>query len=330
MENWNILGHEWAVELLREQVARRKIHHAYLFTGPLGVGRRTLALRLAQAVSCPSPLSPGVPCGKCRDCRQFESGAHPDLLIVQSERVGGILKVDAVREARRLLNLKPLQSPYRIALFLRFQEANDSAANALLKTLEEAPSHALLLLTADSAEQILPTIASRCEIVRLRPLPLIEVEEFLAVRGMEAETARLLAHLSGGRPGYALRLAQDAHALEQRHERLAELHRLLYASRVERFSYAESLAKDKESLREVFLLWLSYWRDVFLRSMQADLPLTHLDREMDIEFLAGQFLPQHLQALVQNLERAIYRLDIGVNPRLLTESILLQWPHLEA
>lgn len=329
MESWNILGHEWAVELLRAQVARQTLRHAYLFSGPPGVGRRTLALRLAQAVSCSIPSAPGVPCGQCRDCRQIEAGSHPDLLIVQSERVGGILKVEAVREARRLLNLKPLQSPYRIVLFLRFQEANDSASNALLKTLEEAPSYALLLLTADSPEQVLPTIASRCEIIRLRALPISLVEEFLKRHGIEDEKARLVSHLSEGRPGYALRLAQNPRALEERQERLAEFHHLLHASRVERFAYAETLVKDKESLRETFLLWLSYWRDVYLRAMQADLPIVHLDRLVDIDFLAGQLPKDQIHDLLKNLEKAISRLDIGVNPRLLTESILLRWPRLE-
>nr|BAL53210.1 DNA polymerase III subunit delta' [uncultured Chloroflexota bacterium]BAL54776.1 DNA polymerase III subunit delta' [uncultured Chloroflexota bacterium] len=329
MENWNILGHEWAVELLREQVARQTLRHAYLFSGPGGIGKRTLALRLAQAVSCSAPPAPGVPCGRCRNCRQIEAGNHPDLLIVQSERVGGILKVEAVREARRLLNLKPFQSPFRVVLFLRFQEANESASNALLKTLEEAPPHALLILTAESPEQVLPTIPSRCEILRLRPLPLSLVEEFLKGHGVEEEKARLLAHLSQGRPGYALRLAQEPQALQARQQRLTELHHLLHASRIERFAYAENLARDREQLRETFLLWISYWRDVYLRAMQADSPVVHLDRLMDIEFLAGQLSGERLYELLKRLERAIYRLDIGVNPRLLTESILLFWPQLE-
>ena len=93
---------------------------------------------------------------------------HPDMSVIQAETEGGILKVEQVREVQRTLNLKPYQSKYRVVLFLRFQEANDNAANALLKSLEEAPAHAILLLTADTPEQLLPTIVSRCEI--LRPL----------------------------------------------------------------------------------------------------------------------------------------------------------------
>ena len=140
--DWNVLGHEWASEMLRQHITRDAIRHAYLFAGPPGVGRRTLALRFSQALNCTQPIAPGVPCGACRDCKEIEAMRHPDLMVVQAETEGGILKVERIREARRTLMLKPYQSRYRVALFLRFQEANDSAANALLKTLEEAPAYA--------------------------------------------------------------------------------------------------------------------------------------------------------------------------------------------
>ena len=156
--NWNLIGNEWAVDMLKKHVTRDTTRHAYLFVGPPGLGRRTLALRFAQALNCQSPVEPGMPCGQCRDCRQIDAMQHADLAIVQSESEGAVLKVDQIREARRTLVLKPYQARYRVALFLRFQEANDNAANALLKTLEEAPSYAVLILTADTPEQLLPTI----------------------------------------------------------------------------------------------------------------------------------------------------------------------------
>jgi DNA polymerase III subunit delta' len=117
-----------------------------------------------------------VPCGQCRDCKQIEAMQHADLHVIQAvdedgkPKPGGTLKVDQIRDLRRLITYKPYQSRYRIAMFLRFHEANESAANALLKTLEEAPSYAVLILTADNPEQLLPTIVSRCEVLRLRAL----------------------------------------------------------------------------------------------------------------------------------------------------------------
>ena len=206
--NWDMLGHEWAVNLLREHVAQGNFRHAYLITGPQGVGRRTLALRFAQALNCPQPLSPGEPCRTCRTCTQIESMQHPDLTVVQAERVGSVLRADQVRDLLPSLSLAPYQARYRFALFLRFEEANHFAANALLKTLEEPPERVILVLTAESAESLLPTIVSRCEMIRLRALNLDTLTTGLQDRwGIPAEDARLFAHLSNGRAGYALKLA---------------------------------------------------------------------------------------------------------------------------
>lgn len=277
--NWNLIGHEWAVDMLKKHVSSGTTRHAYLFAGPPGLGRRTLALRFAQALNCQTPLEAGIPCGHCRDCKQIEAMQHADLTVVQAESEGGTLKVDQIREARRSLTLKPYQANYRVALFLRFQEANDNAANALLKTLEEAPSYAVLILTADNPEQLLPTIVSRCEVLRLRPLKIENVQSALENRSIESNQARLIAHISGGRFGYALRLIENEALLERREERLNDLQSLISASRVEKFAYADKLARDKESMRQAVLIWLSYWRDVMLRSAQAETPLVNVDRK---------------------------------------------------
>ncbi len=333
-DNWNLLGHEWAVDMLHQHVARGEVRHAYLFCGPPGLGRRTLALRLAQALNCTTPIAAGVPCGTCRDCRQIESMQHPDMTVIQAlddegnTKENGTLKVEYVRAVQHSLSLKPYQAKYRVALFLRFQEANDSAANALLKTLEEAPAHAILLLTADTPEQLLPTIVSRCEILRLRALPISAIEADLLKRGVDAERARLLAHISGGRPGYARKLIDNVTLLEKREERLNDLQTLLSASRVEKFSYADKLAKDKETMRQVILIWLSYWRDVMLRVAQADTPLTNIDCNMEIEFLASRLDLHVVRCVVSELESALEKMDRNVNSRLLAEVLLLDWPHI--
>ncbi len=326
IDNWNMLGHEWAVDMLRQHAARGEARHAYLFCGPPGLGRRTLALHLAQALNCPNPIAPGVPCGTCRDCKQIEAMQHPDMNVIQAETEGGTLKVDQVREVQRAMSLKPYQSKYRVALFLRFQEANDNAANALLKTLEEAPAHAILLLTADTPEQLLPTIVSRCEILRMRPLPVKAIESYLLDQGVDEERARLLAHISGGRPGYARSLVDDVTVLEKREEYLNDLQTLIPAPRVEKFSYAEKLSKDKDAMRQTFLIWLSYWRDVMLRVAGAETPLINVDRNMEIEFLAGRLDLPTARRVVSDLESALEKMERNVNSRLLTEVLLLDWP----
>jgi DNA polymerase-3 subunit delta' len=324
-DNWNLLGHDWAVDMLRRHIATGEARHAYLFAGPSGLGRRSLALAFARALNCTNSPAPGEFCGQCRDCKQIASMAHPDLAVIQAENEGGTLKVDRVREMKRTVLLKPYQSKYRIALFLRFQEANDSASNALLKTLEEAPAHAILLLTADNPESLLPTIVSRCEVLRLRPLPIEQVQRELENRGAENSQARLLAHISGGRPGYAIRLLEDRSLLEFRSQRLDDLQKLLTSSRVDKFAYVEKLAKEKDVMRQTLLVWLSFWRDVLLRAAKADSPLANVDRAEEIESLAKRLDLSAARQRVTETERAIQQMERNVNARLLMEVLLLNW-----
>jgi len=325
-DNWNLTGHGWAVDMLKRHIQRESVRHAYLFAGPPNLGKRTLALRFAQALNCPQPVAAGVPCGTCRDCRQFEAMAYPDLSVVEAEFEGGTLKVDQIREMRRTVVLKPYQAPYRVVLLLRFQEASESAANALLKTLEEAPPHAVLILTADSPEGLWPTITSRCEILRLRPVPVEEVVSLLKSRGADDAKARLLAHISNGRPGYALRLLEDDSALEFRDEKLDELGKLLSSTRVEKFKYAEKLAKDKAALRETLLVWGAFWRDVMMQSAQANAAPANLDRLAEIEKLSAGLSLSEASRAVQGIEDSLGQLEKNVNPRLLLEVLLLDLP----
>jgi DNA polymerase-3 subunit delta' len=337
-DNWHLLGNEWAVDMLKKHVTNGTTRHAYLFAGPPGLGRRTLALRFAQALNCPTPLEAGVPCGQCRDCKQIAAMQHADLSIIEPTikdpgspkelipHPNGEIRISQIRELQKKINLKPYQSRYRVLIFLRFQQANVEACNALLKTLEEAPSYAVLILTADNLEQLLPTIVSRCEVLRLRPMRIEEVMQELERRGVESGRAKLIAHLSGGRFGYALRLLEDDSLLGWREERLNDLQSLISASRVEKFAYADKLSKDKESMRQAILLWLSYWRDIMLRTAQAESPLVNVDRNLEIEGLAQQLDLSIARRVVGNLEDVLEKMERNVNSRLLAEVLLLDLP----
>ena len=174
----------------------------------------------------------------------------------------------------------------------------------------------------------MPTIISRCEVLRLRALPISAIESDLLDRGVDEERARLLAHISGGRPGYARRLVDDMTLLEKREERLNDLQTLLPAPRVEKFSYAEKLAKDKEVMRQTIVIWLSYWRDVMLRVAGAESPLINVDRNMEIEFLAGRLDLSSARKVVSDHESALEKMERNVNSRLLAEVLLMDLPKI--
>jgi DNA polymerase-3 subunit delta' len=332
---WDLIGHAWAADLLREHIRRREIRHAYLITGADGLGKRTLGLSFAQALCCTDPPAAGDRCGKCRACRLIDRGEYPDLHVVQSEAAGAQLKVEQVRELSRQLALAPYEGKLRVALLLRFHEANASAANALLKTLEEPAPQVVLILTARSKEALLPTIVSRCEVIPLRQVPETEIEIALEERGAASENARLVVSLADGRPGWAISHLEDRAMLGRRSQLLDEMMELVGNDRAGRFHYIEAMLdkKDAEAQRRVAVEaldhWSSLWRDAMLRSYEGEnAPLRNIDRPNDVEKLARNLDSSVIAQVLKEAEQTRAAIEGNVNVRLALETWLLEVPRL--
>jgi len=291
------------------------------------VGRRTLAIRFAQAVNCLQSTGDGVPCLDCTACGQIERLVHPDLTVVKPERIGGSLKVDQVRNLQYGLHLASYNATFRIALLLDFENATDNAANALLTTLEEPLQNVIILIIAESAESLLPTVVSRCEVIRLRPVPPeIMVQGLQSQWYIPAGEANLLTHISGGRPGYSFRLYQNPELLIQRNGWLEDLNSLLLASRVERFDYADKLAKNRDNIYPLLKTWLGFWRDVMLRSIDSRSQITNIDYQDSINKLAHNIDENKIFQIVIGSEAIFDHLDHNVKPRLALEDLMLVFP----
>ncbi len=327
--SWDLIGHTWAEKILQQHLATGEVHHAYLFTGAPGVGRRSLALEFALALNCANPPAPGSACGVCSLCKHIALMQQADLHVLAPEGESSMIKVDQVRDLQRSLILTPYEARYRIALLLNFQRANASAQNALLKTLEEAPRKVILLLTANSAESLLPTIASRCEILRLRPSAVDALATALAEREhLSAEKASLYAHLANGRPGIALRLARNPKVDENRARWIDNLQEILEASIPQKIKTSEAMAREKanEPLADILQVWASFMRDALLMQQGKQDSVVNTDHFQELDLLAQTLSREELLASVGELVKCLELLEINANPRLMLDTLFLHLP----
>jgi DNA polymerase-3 subunit delta' len=254
---------------------------------------------------------------------------HPDLTVIKAEHEGETLKIDQIRELQHSLSLAPYEARYRVALILRFEEAHISASNSMLKTLEEPPEHVVVILTANSAENLLPTIVSRCEVLHLRSLSIEETARGLRVlRDIPDERAQDLAHISDGRPGYALRLNEQPDLLERRRSWLDELIQLLATTQRDRFAFARTAIENKEQLRNELQVWLTFWRDVLICSSGMSRALTNQDYSNQIQNLVKVTDLKSAQFQVNSIEQTIEYINHNVNARQALEVLLIDFPRV--
>jgi DNA polymerase-3 subunit delta' len=326
---WDLVGHEWAVDLLRKDIASNRLAHAYLFTGAAGIGKRTLALQLARAVNCEAPPAPGDLCGECRSCRLIGAGKHPDVFVLRPEGTGARILVDAAREVVHAVMLKPMEAARRIALLIDFHRALPNAANALLKTIEEPPPSAILLLTAESADELLPTITSRCRVVALRPLREEIVARALRERWkIPPERAESLARLSGGRLGWAVGQAPWDEMEADRGQLFREWLGILQGNRAARFAAAEKAAADRDRLRDALQSWESFGHDLLLCTLSKDTGITNIDFLSPMRALARRVPPHRAREWLAALRRAEDQIDRNANVRLALEAAFLDAPEV--
>lgn len=314
------------------------MHHAWLFTGPEGVGKETAARAFARSLLCRAPRD-GEACGECPSCGKVERGVHPDLLQVLPEALAverGLLareelgrtpsrelKIEQVRNLEGMLALSPVEGERRVVLLLGADSMNVPAQNAFLKTLEEPPAGTHLVLLAEAGDALLATIRSRCVRVPFGPLPLDFVAERVAQeREIAEDEARLLAALAGGSLGRALALTPEA--LEDRAEILSEIESLDARDFRPVLALAERMAAGGRAGAEILLDAVAlFYRDVAVvaeggpEEVVANrdlLPLLRRAAERGCRDAISRF---------RRAERARLALERHVVPRLAVERFLL-------
>jgi DNA polymerase-3 subunit delta' len=348
---WPVYGHRWVVSHLARALetapsamapsAGGGPSHATLFTGPRHVGKSTLVRAYARALFCTGPGP--RPCGQCRSCGLLERGSHPDLRVVAPwqriprsgemptvDRDAGKFYMEQVQQVVHDAQLRPVEARYKlIHLQDLHRVADERSYNALLKTIEEPPSHVIVCLTVTDRSSVLPTIVSRCQIFDLQPLDQATVQRALVERWqVEPVKAELLARLAGGRLGWAVEQVERKGAWEEREERLAQMFDLMESNLYARMAFAESVATRSAALFAMVELWSSWWRDVLL--MQSGCPegCAHIDRLETIERYAALLPAEKVQGYLGTLRRTEECLRHTIPPRLPLEVMLLRLPGL--
>jgi DNA polymerase-3 subunit delta' len=311
-----VIGHDRVIAILRRSLAADRISHAYLFHGVDGCGMKETALAMVEAVFCGT----GGGCGDCPSCRKVAGERHPDLHVVRPD--GAFIKIDQIRELQKDLSYRPFEARKKACIIEEAERMNPAAANAFLKTLEEPPGDALLLLLTTHLEGILPTIISRCQQLRFPPLPSETLSAHLRESGAEEEEARIAAALAGG----SLEKAREALAGDRLQSRRLLLERICSLSSkdiIPLFSAAEELARDKESAIEMVELLQLFWRDVLLVGTGSR-GVTNSDLLPLLHRAAERSTPEQTVEKLDRISRVRQALARNANPRLAAEVLFME------
>jgi DNA polymerase III subunit delta' len=319
-----VFGNERAISRLWEALERDTLHHAYLFEGPDGVGKHLVATRLAMAANCVQ----GSPCGKCKTCLQIEKGHHPDVIALtpDAKDATATIKADAVREVVRKIGYHRYDAKRRVVIIDPAEAMQATAANSLLKTLEEPPDGTGFILIANHARALLPTIVSRCQRVRFGPVPETELAEWLRQRGVGK--ADLVARRAEGCPGRALTLSDKE--LNARGELRAEVLGVVGSDIEAMFKYSDKIGSAKGRPRQAVVRRVEavldvlgeLLRDTSVRGSNANVVLLNDDAEQVVDSWSSKLWPDGVARLETALNEARDQLALNVSGRTVLDAVL--------
>ncbi len=315
----DVIGHARALAQLRPAAADRT-PGAVLLLGPPGIGKRTLADAFTARLLCQAPAGEDA-CGTCAQCTRVATGNHPDVRVVAREEDRRDIRIEQARELCRWLAFRPLMAGRKVAVIDGAHELNEHGQNALLKTLEEPPGASVLLLLASASALVLPTVRSRCRLVRLDPLPLDAVTRVLEAQGLVAERARVLAPLAEGCPGRALALDGEAQ-MRARDLVLARLPELPMLAAGEVSQLALELSREPPDA--ALAAAVAWYRDVLQTALVGDaFPLRNPDAAAAVREAAARSSPTALLRQLEGVCDTIVALERNANRMLALETMLL-------
>ena len=309
----DVLGHEQTITHLKHAIQFHKVSHAYIINGEKGSGKKLLAGIFAQTLQCKKG---GLePCMECQSCKQSVSQNQPDIIRITHEKPGTISVEDIRQQLNGDILIKPYSSLYKIYIIDEAEKLTIQAQNALLKTIEEPPIYAVILLLTTNVGMLLPTIQSRCVTLHLKPVSSALIEKYL-MEDLEIPDyyANICTAFAQGNVGKAKRLALS----EDFKEMLSHaLHLVKYISEMEVPELIEDLKRIntyKMEINDYLDLLIVWYRDVLLFKATRDADSMVFSEELiSIREKARHSSYEGLERIIKALEKTKIRLNANVN-----------------
>lgn len=319
----DVVGHKDILKYISSAVENNRVSHAYILNGERGSGKKMLANLFAMTLLCET--GDNEPCGKCHSCKRAESGNHPDIIRVTHEKPNSISVDDIRTQVNNTVDIKPYQGPYKVYIIPQADMMTPQAQNAILKTIEEPPSYAVFLLLTENAETLLPTINSRCVMLKLRNIKDTLIKKYL-MENLEIPDykADMCTAFAQGNMGRAIMLANSDHFNEIREEAVQLLKHISEMELNEIVAAVKNISVYKLEITDYLDIIMIWYRDVLLYKATKEIDkVVFKDQLQSIKEQARKSSYEGIELILESLEKAKARLKANVNFDLVMELLFL-------
>ncbi|PRX26444.1 DNA polymerase III delta prime subunit [Orenia metallireducens] len=317
-----IIGQDLAKTILKNALVQQRLSHAYLFTGEEGLGKDSTAFEFTKAINCQE--NDNDSCNHCISCRKANNKNHPDIKEIYPD--GAFIKIDQIRKLQQEILYKPYESKKKVYIIHQADKMNTQAANSLLKTLEEPPSYAIIILITNNLNKLLPTIISRCQLIRFQLVADDIIKDSLIQDyDVSEEEATLFTTLAGGRYRFALEWVENIDKVEERREILKIANSLKDLTRIESFEFVQKLLDERDKVNLILDMILTWYRDLLMVKLGQNKNLINIDYYNKLSDEAKEWRVEGIEAIIRLIEDSSNIINnLNVNLQLALEVLFLR------
>lgn len=315
-----IRGHQDIKKYFKKAIKADKLSHSYIFEGPKGIGKKSMALALAKSLLCQGEQKP---CGKCKACTLVEADTHPDIIKVEKDT--RTTKIDTIRDQLvKSMDVKPYQGPYKIIIVTEADTITVEGQNAMLKTIEEPPSYGIVILITENLAKLLPTIKSRCIHLRFNPLSQAEVMDYLEDYDLDPSQKEIYAQFAEGSIGITKKLIEDENFLEERKKSISYLLDLQKADLMKLYDIQKAICEDKEFTISLLEFWLLWYRDLAILKATGEGNLYYLDYKSHLLDMSSKLTYNTIDRHIKLIKDATIQINQNIYTTFVIENLLLK------